>query len=191
MVSNAEEVFIWWRHHWKLRANHERPYTQCNPTIYREISSAIINNVTSFGTLLTNHRWLKNLWLKYGYRKKRKKKTCHCTFWWPDTEKCYFFLPVMTMLTSPTCVEPPLEKFDHHDDVIKWKHFPRYWPFVRGIHRSPVNSPHKGQWRRALMFSMICALNKRLIKKREAGDLRRHRVHNDVTVMIRLWDMWK
>ena len=39
-----------------------------------------------------------------------------------------------------------------HDDVIKWKHFPRYWPFVRGIHRSPVNSPHKGQWRGALMF---------------------------------------
>ena len=40
-----------------------------------------------------------------------------------------------------------------HDDAIKWKHFPRYWPFVRGIHRSPVNSPHKGQWRGALMFS--------------------------------------
>ena len=31
----------------------------------------------------------------------------------------------------------------HHDDVIKWKHFPRYWPFVRGIHRSPVNSPYR------------------------------------------------
>ena len=30
-----------------------------------------------------------------------------------------------------------------HDDVIKWKHFPRYWPFVRGIHRSPVNSRTK------------------------------------------------
>ena len=26
--------------------------------------------------------------------------------------------------------------FDQHDDVIKWKHFPRNWPFVRGIHRS-------------------------------------------------------
>ena len=48
--------------------------------------------------------------------------------------------------------------FDHkHDDVIKWKHFPRYWPFVRGIHRSPVNPPHKGQWRGALMFSLVCA----------------------------------
>ena len=46
---------------------------------------------------------------------------------------------------------------DLHDDVIKWKHFPRYWPFVRGIHRSPVNSQHKGQWRGALMFSLIWA----------------------------------
>ena len=44
----------------------------------------------------------------------------------------------------------------HHDDVIKWKRFPRNWSFVRGIHRSPVNSPHKGQWRGALMFSLIC-----------------------------------
>ena len=44
-----------------------------------------------------------------------------------------------------------------HDDVIKWKHFPRYWPSVRGINRSSVNSPHKGQWRGALMFSLICA----------------------------------
>ena len=44
-----------------------------------------------------------------------------------------------------------------HDDVIKWKHFPPYNPFVRGIHRSPVNSPHKSQWRGALMVSLICA----------------------------------
>ena len=50
-------------------------------------------------------------------------------------------------------------------DVIKWKHFPRYCPFVRGIHRSPVNSPHKGPWRGALMFSLICVLNKRLSKQ--------------------------
>ena len=47
-----------------------------------------------------------------------------------------------------------------------WRHqidaFSRYWPFVRGIHRSLVISPHKGQWRGALM---ICALNKRLSKQ--------------------------
>ena len=44
---------------------------------------------------------------------------------------------------------------DTHDDVIKWKDFLRYWSFVRGIHRSPVNSPHKGQWPGALIFSLI------------------------------------
>ena len=68
-------------------------------------------------------------------------------------------------------------------DVIKWKHFPRYWPFVRGIHRSPVNSPHKGQWRGALMFSLICAWINCWVNNREAGDLRRYRAHYDVTVM--------
>ena len=70
------------------------------------------------------------------------------------------------------------------DDVIKWKHFPRYWPFVRGIHRSPVNSPHKGQWREALRFSLICARINDWVNNREAGDLRRHRGHYDVSVMI-------
>ena len=70
-----------------------------------------------------------------------------------------------------------------HDDVIKWKYFPRYWPFVRGIHRSPVNSTHKGQWRGALMFSLICVWLKGWVNNREAGDLRRYRAHYDVTVM--------
>ena len=51
------------------------------------------------------------------------------------------------------------------DDVIKWKHFPRYWPFGRGIHRSPVNSLHKSQWRGALMFFFYLRLNKRLSKQ--------------------------
>ena len=71
----------------------------------------------------------------------------------------------------------------HHDDVIKWKHFPRYWPFVRGIHRSPVNSPHKGQWRRALMFFLICTRINGWVNNSEAGDLRRNRAHYDFTVM--------
>ena len=65
-----------------------------------------------------------------------------------------------------------------------WRHqmetFPRYWPFVREIHRSPVNSPHKDQWRRTLMFSLICAW----INNREAGDLRRHRAQNDDHVIL-------
>ena len=74
-------------------------------------------------------------------------------------------------------------KLTKHDDVIKWKHFPRYWPFVRGIHRSPVNSPHKGQWRGALIFSLICVWINGWINNGEAGDLRRQLAHYDVIVM--------
>ena len=66
---------------------------------------------------------------------------------------------------------------------MNMKHFPRYWPFVRGIHWSPVNSPRKGQWRGALMFSLIGALKNGWVNNREAGDLSRHRAHYDVIVM--------
>ena len=54
---------------------------------------------------------------------------------------------------------------------------------ARGIHRSPVNSPHKGQWRGALMFSLICVWINGRVNNGEAGDLRRYRSHYDVTVM--------
>ena len=74
--------------------------------------------------------------------------------------------------------------------VIWWRHqmetFPRYWPFVRRIHRSPVNSPHKGQWRGALMFSLICTWINGWVNNGDAGDLRRHHTHYDVIVM-RTW----
>ena len=62
--------------------------------------------------------------------------------------------------------------------------FPRYWSFVRGIHQSPMNSPHKGQWRGALMFSLIYARINSSVNNRQAGDLRRHRSHYNVTVLV-------
>ena len=54
-----------------------------------------------------------------------------------------------------------------------------------GIHRSPVNSPHKGQWCGTLMFSLICVWINSWVNDREAGDLRRLRGHYDVIVMIK------
>ena len=63
--------------------------------------------------------------------------------------------------------------FSDHDDVIKWKHFPRYWPFVRGL-----------QWRGALMFSLICFWINGWENNRQAGDLRRYRAQYDVIVLI-------
>ena len=70
-----------------------------------------------------------------------------------------------------------------YNDVIKWKHFPRYWPFVQGIHRSLVNSPHKSQWRGALVLYLIYAWMNGWVNNREADDLRRHRAHYDVIVI--------
>ena len=69
---------------------------------------------------------------------------------------------------------------------MKWRNFPRYWSFVRGIHRSSVNSSHKGQWRGALVFSLICVWINGWVNNREAGDLIRHRGHYDVIVMTLL-----
>ena len=93
---------------------------------------------------------------------------------------------VCFICTNITCMHNTHSISD--DDVIKWKHFPRNWPFVRGIHRSPVNSPHKGQWRGALMFSLICVWINDWINNPEAGDLRRHQAHFDVSVMILMVD---
>ena len=73
--------------------------------------------------------------------------------------------------------------WDLHDDVIKRKHLPRNWPFVREIHRSPVNFSHKGQWRGALMFSLIYTWINDWVNNREGGDLRRQHGHYDVIVM--------
>ena len=78
----------------------------------------------------------------------------------------------------------PTTNHTGHGDVIKWEHFPRYWPFVRGIHRLPVNSPHKRQWRGAWMISLIRAWTNVWVNNRDAGDLRRHRAHYDVTIMV-------
>ena len=70
-----------------------------------------------------------------------------------------------------------------HDEVIKWKHFPCYWPFVRGIHRSPVASPCKGQWSRALMFSFTCTWKNGSANNRDASDLRCHYAHYNMPVI--------
>ena len=74
--------------------------------------------------------------------------------------------------------------FVFHDDVIKWKHFPRHWPFVRGNPRSSVNSPKKACDTELWFFSLISAWTNGWGSNRDAGDVRRHRAHCDVIVML-------
>ena len=82
------------------------------------------------------------------------------TFWWRET-------PWGSCAVTVICWQPH-DSTHSHDDVIKWRHFPRCWPFVRGIHRSPVNSLHKGQWRGTLMFSLICVWINGWVNNRDA-----------------------
>ena len=49
----------------------------------------------------------------------------------------------------------------------------------------PVISPHKGQWRGALVFSLICDWINGWVKNCEAGDIRRHQTYYDVIVIIK------
>ena len=111
--------------------------------------------------------------------------------WWLDLSSslfskwCWVLYINDAIVSSLNTMRPEqnYRRFADHDDVIKWKHFPRNWSVVRGIHRSPVNSPHKGQWRGALMFSLICVWINDWVNNREVGDLRRYAAHYDVIVM--------
>ena len=78
-------------------------------------------------------------------------------------------------------LRPSLRPWAVHDDVIKWKHFSALLAICAG------NSPYKGQWRGALMFSLICARINGWVNAREAGDLRRFCVHYNVIVMFMVY----
>ena len=141
-------------------------------------------NTNQYASEYLSQRWMNGkheVWLLY--------TTCHPLLWWLNGNRCRMITEdwLGRMIGNGFCLGGRIilaqEYRNMHDDVIKWKHFPRYWPFVRGTHRSPVNSPHKGQWRGALMCPLICVGINGWINNREFGDLRRYCVHYDVSVM--------
>ena len=84
-------------------------------------------------------------------------------------------------------------RYDHHYVVIKCKHFPRYWPFVRGIHRSPVDSQTKASGAEIWCFLWYIHLNKRLNKQWSCWWFRTPCRSCDVTVMpwLRIGTWWQ
>ena len=80
---------------------------------------------------------------------------------------------------------PTSQHMTSYNDVIKWKYFLLYW-LVQGIHQLLMNCQHKGKWCGALMFSLIFAWIYGWVNNREAGDLRCHHAHYDITVMLTL-----
>ena len=139
---------------------------------------------------------------------------CHCCYrmyqssrsatrflWWlKDREwskPCHLFISISRTLCLITFFNIARSSMEHnaditwwHDDVIKGKYFPRYRPFVRRIHRSSVNSPHKSQWLGGLIFFSICAWSYRWANNGDAGDFRHHHAHFSVAVMV-IFDLVK
>ena len=109
--------------------------------------------------------------------------------WWRHQMETFSALLAICAGNSPVPCEFPTQmpvtrSFDVYFDLRLNKRLCKQsWPFVRGIHRSPVNSPHKGQWRWALMFILICVWINGCVNNREVGDLRRYCAHYDATLM--------
>ena len=82
------------------------------------------------------------------------------------------------------CIQFRIQSHGWHE-TSWWRHHMDTFSVLLAI-CEPVNSPHKGQWRGALMFSFICVWINGWLSNREAGDLRRYRAHYDVTVMMKL-----
>ena len=135
----------------------------------------------------------------------------HSKFWWPGADDfrgvvqryillgiynthdlllvvihCWLYVKYITGVTHD-CVNKTAEiKQTKLITLISWwRHqmetFSAFWPFVRGMHRPPVDSPHKGQWRGAFIFSWSA---NGWANTRDAGDLKHHLAHYDVTVMV-------
>ena len=153
-ASHAENASIWWRHHERSRPA-ARP---CHQLMANQATSSTPS--TQYGTIPSHYPNQFDLlptescdiWVAFAWILKMSIPGLYLKFTYLKPQP---HLPGDNELTCHAlgkCVEDWF-----HDDVIKWKHFPRYWLFVRSIHRSPVNSPHKGQWLGALISSLICA----------------------------------
>ena len=150
------------------RHYNEPDYLTCNPTSRH-----------GTGYTFTWHRpTVEPVCLLYMYIRSKSKKITEKNL---ETTRLFLIWSVVYML---------------HDDVIKWKHFLRYWPFVKestGHQWIPLT---KASDAKALVFSVICAwTNGSASNDRVPGDLRRHHAHYDVTVMwwievqVAAWDV--
>ena len=75
-----------------------------------------------------------------------------------------------------------------HDDVIIWKELPHYWPFVRGITGHRWIPLTKASGAELWCFLWSAPWINGCVNNRDVGNLRRHRAHYDVIVMM--YDLW-
>ena len=184
----------------------------CKWVQYKKIRNSIIRPILIYDDRAKSSRWLQMSWCQIGARPSATtmltrlydytvtwimlcdtyimlqpvNKHSSRDVWRSATRQllCHWRVRLHTMITRYAVGSCPHgRRRGFHDDVIKWSHSPRHWPFVRWIHRSPVNSPQKGQWSGALEFFFICAWTYSSVNNWDTGNLRCQRSHYDVIIM--------
>ena len=91
----------------------------------------------------------------------------------------YFPLGYFLLWLRPGCIYPYPSTWRRH----QMETYSALLTICAGHSPVPGEFPHKSQWRGALMFSLIYARINGWVNNREAGDLRRYRIHYDVSVI--------
>ena len=163
---------------------------QCNTTVYVFLGNPSLLNIDIHLTI-----YVRRICNERNYNSSSRTIIC------PDTQQLLNYLTVLWQ-SSPIAAGTGAVDINFSCVAASWmslRMFHDIYPFswllhqmetfsallalCRGTHRSPVNSPHKRQWHGALMLPFICNWINVWAKNREAGELRRHHAHYDVTTM--------
>ena len=141
----------------------------CESSLHNSISFFFIPYQLAFTAVLCNLKHVTHVMFV---------DFCWCQMWY--LEKCHIELLGKVKLMNVVERKPSWDR-------SRWRHQVETFSALLAIcvGNSPVyvNFPHNGQWRGALMFSLICARINSWVNNRKAGDLRRHRGHYDVIVI--------
>ena len=89
-------------------------------------------------------------------------------------------LKKMPVRLSSTLASPKLVWGDEwwcHDMIMTWQWFPHYWPYVRGIHGSLLDSADKGPVTVTLIFPLLLAWISCWTNRRVVSAFRWHDAH--------------
>ena len=116
-------------------------------------------------------------WIQILYLLTKRSNKCMVWVWWLVVSNCATYVIHFT-----TQIQWP-QSWHHDNSLVTALQMYIGWFAPVHLDTLPVNSPHKGQWRGAFMFSLICAWISGWTNSSDAGDLRSHRAYYDVIVM--------